>query len=134
MLQCTTSLIQLLHLHSLELNFSPKAKLLLCHQKFDGASAARLHFPLSRSPVLHHNDCFNYNLLSAETYCILTCLEGQLLPGLELHFPPLLRSLNCNCVQQSSLLSNQRMPQMSHSLVVTLIIRNGWWALVGRTS
>lgn len=66
---------------------------------------------------------------------ILTCSVGRLLPGLAPHFPPSLPpSLNADYVQQSSLLSNQRTPQKSHSLVMTLLFSEhvgfGWLYLL----
>lgn len=88
------------------------------------------HHPLlPPSPALHPNNRSNCILLSAGTNIDLfsgptSARIRALLP------PPPLPSLNGDYVQQSSLLSNQRISQKSHSLVMTLLfsehVEFGW--------
>lgn len=93
--------------------------------------------PLSPStPPCANNNRSNCNLLSAGTNIDL--FGGPTPARMRAPLPPLpllpLPSLNGDYVQQSSLLSNQRMPQKSHSLVMTLLFKEhagfGWLYLL----
>lgn len=95
------------------------------------ASAFRcLPPPFSPStPPCANNNRSNCNLLSAGTNIDL--FGGPTPARMRAPLPP---SRCCRChplngdyVQQSSLLSNQRMPQKSHSLVMTLLFREHAW-------
>lgn len=108
--------------------------LLILHFSFSSASKGPKH--LQSDAPSHHpppttlllllpappcNPTTALTAISCRLEQILACSVARPLPGLEPHFPPP-PSLNGNFVQQSLLLSNQRIPQKSHLLVITLLL------------